>query len=90
VLLAGGAGVTGYLALRAQDERRARLDLPSVSAELDSDSRRIRTLALTSDALLGGAIICAGIATTVLVIHGRETRPALAVGPGNVALLGSF
>jgi hypothetical protein len=90
VLLAGGAGATGYLALRAQDERRARLDRPGVSVELDSDSRRIRTLAMTSDALLGGAIICAGIATTVLVIHGRETRPALAVGPGNVALLGSF
>ena len=90
VLLAGGAGTTGYLALRAQDERRARLDRPGVSAELDSDTRRIRTLALTSDAFLGGAIICAGIATTLLVVHGRETRPALAVGPGNVALLGSF
>jgi hypothetical protein len=89
-LLAGGAGVTGYLALRAQDERRAHLDRPGVSAELDSDSRRIRTLAITSDAFLGGAIICAGIATTILVVHGRETRPALAVGPGNVALLGSF
>jgi hypothetical protein len=90
VLLAGGAGATGYLALRAQDERRARLDRPGVAAELDSDSRRIRTLAITSDAFLGGAIICAGIATTILVVHGRETRPALAVGPGNVALLGSF
>jgi hypothetical protein len=90
VLLAGGAGATGYLALRAQDERRARLDRPGVSAELDSDSRRIRTLAITSDALLGGALICAGIATTLLVVHGREARPAIAIGPGNVAVLGSF
>lgn len=90
VLLAGGAGATGYLALRAQDERRAHLDRPGVSAELDSDSRRIRTLAIASDTLLGGAIICAGIATTLLVVHGRETRSALALGPGKVALVGSF
>jgi hypothetical protein len=90
VLLAGGAGATGYLALRAQDERRAHLDQPNVAAELDSDRRRIRTLAITSDALLGSAIICAGVATTLLVMHGTETRSALAIGPGNVALRGSF
>ena len=90
VLLGAGAGATGYLALRAQDERRADLDRPNVATELDADKRRIRTLALTSDALLGSAIICAGVATTLLVVHGTETRSALAVGPGNVALLGSF
>lgn len=90
VLFAGGAGATGYLALRAQDERRARLDRPDVAAELDSDTRRIRTFAVTTDALFGGAIVCAGIATTLLVVHGRERRTALAVGPANVALLGSF
>lgn len=90
VLFAGGAAATGYLALRAEDERRAALDRPNVAAELDSDARRIRTLAMTSDALLGSAIICAGVATTLLVLHGRETRSALAVGPGSVALRGSF
>jgi hypothetical protein len=90
-LLAGGAGVTGYLALRAQNERRADLDRPGVSAaELDSDKRRIQTFAMTSDALLGGAIICAGVATTLLVLHGTEKRPTLALGPGSVALRGSF
>ncbi len=90
VLLAGGAGATGYLALRAQDERRANLDRLNVAAELDSDRRRIRTLAITSDALLGSAIICGGVAATLLVVHGRETTPALAVGPASVALRGSF
>lgn len=91
VLLAGGAGATGYLALRAQDERREHLNRPGVSGvELDTDSRRIRTLAMTSDALLGGAIVCAGIASTLLVLHGRESKPALAVGLGKVELLGSF
>jgi tetratricopeptide (TPR) repeat protein len=90
VLLGAGAGATGYLALRAQDERRADLDRPNVAVELDADKRRIRTLAMTSDALLGSAIICAGVATTLLVVHGTETSPALAVGPANVALRGSF
>jgi hypothetical protein len=90
VLLAGGAGATGYLALRAQDERRADLNRPGASMELAADTRRIRTLAITSDALLASAIICAGIATTLVVVHGTETTPAVAVGPGNVALLGSF
>lgn len=91
VALAGGGGVTGYLALRAQDERRAKLDQLGASAvDLDADRHRIRTLAITADALLGSAILCAGVATTLLVIHGSETRPALAVGPGHVAVRGSF
>jgi hypothetical protein len=90
-LLASGAGITGYLALRAQNERRADLDRPGVSAaELDSDKRRIQTFAITADALLGSAIICAGVATTLLIVHETETGPALALGPGNVALHGSF
>lgn len=90
-LFAGGAGVTGYLALRAQRERRADLERPGVSAaELESGTQRIQTFAMTSDALLGSAIICAGVATTLLVVHGTETRPTVAVGPGRVALLGSF
>ena len=90
-LFAGGAGVTGYLALRAQDERRADLSRPGVSAaELDAGQRRIQTFAMTSDALLGGAIICAGVATTLLVLHGTEKRPAVALGPGSVILRGSF
>jgi hypothetical protein len=70
VLLAGGAGVTGYLALRAQNERRADLNRPGVSAlELDSDKRRIQTFAMTTDALLGGAVVCDCIATTHVLVH---------------------
>lgn len=90
-LLAGGAGVTGYLALRAQNERRADLNRPGVSAvELDSNERRIQTFAMTTDALLGGAIVCAGVATSLVLLHGTATRPELAVAPGNVTLRGSF
>jgi len=92
LVLAGGAGVTGYLALMAQKERRADLNRLGVSAdELDADRRRIQTLSITSDALLGGAIVCAGLATTPFVVRSNEaSSSALAVGPGHIAVLGAF
>jgi PEGA domain len=86
-----GAGVTGYLAITAQKERRADLDRLGVPpSELAADERRIRTFALTSDALLGGAIVCAGVAATLLVVQRSDKRANLALAPGRVALVGSF
>lgn len=91
VALGSGAGVTGYLALQAQNERHADLGRLGVSAaELNADGTRIRTLAVASDSLLGGAILCAGIATTLFLVRDTENSPAVAVGPGHVAVLGSF
>lgn len=90
LLLAGGGGATGYLALRAQDERRADLRRPNNEPELDSDRRRIQTLALATDTLLGGALVCAGVATALFVMHGPGNRSALAVAPGSISLRTSF
>lgn len=91
VVFGAGAGVAGYLALTAEKERRADLDRLGVSAEeLAADRRQIRTFAITSDALLGGAVLCAGLATTLFVVRQSETSPELAVGPGHVALRGAF
>jgi len=89
--LAGGALVTGYLALEAQDERRANLNRPGISAaELDQSRREIRRFALTTDGLAAGAVLCAGIATTLFVLRQTETHPGVAVGPDRVVVAGSF
>lgn len=90
-VLAGGAGVTGYLAMRADGQQRADLNRPGISTgKLESDRREIRTLALATDALLGGTLICAGIATTLFVLRQTEAHPSVAVGPGHVTIGGTF
>jgi tetratricopeptide (TPR) repeat protein len=92
VALGAGAGVTGYLALKAQDDFDKDLGRFGVSAsELNDAHKRAKTFALTTDILAGSAIVCASIATVLLVTHdsGAE-QVGLAVGPGNVTLRGNF
>jgi ABC-type transport system involved in cytochrome bd biosynthesis fused ATPase/permease subunit len=91
-LLGAGAGLTGYLALQARDERRAELNQRSTTAaDLDRAERRTKNLALTTDLLAGSAIVCAGIATTLIVVHeGSNGGTSVAVGPDQVWLHGSF
>lgn len=90
--LGAGAGVTGYLALSSQADRDQDLRRPGATrAELDDSRRRAKTFALTSDILAGGALICAGIATVVLISHDSgDKQVGLGVGPGNVELSGRF
>jgi hypothetical protein len=87
-----GAGVTGYLALSTQAEREDELKRPGVTrSQLDDTRRRAKTFALTSDILTGGALVCAGIATVVLITHDSGGKQlGLGVGPGNVELSGRF
>ncbi len=90
--LGAGAGVTGYLALKARDDHDQDLKRFGVTAdELDESQKRARTFALTTDILAGSAIVCAGVATVLLVVHdsGGE-QVGLGVGPGNVTLRGRF
>ncbi len=90
--LGAGAGVSGYLALQAQDDRDQDLKRPGVtSAELDDGRSKAKTLALTTDILAGGAIVCAGIATVLLITHDSSPQQVgLGIGPGNVSLRGRF
>jgi Tetratricopeptide repeat/PEGA domain len=91
--LGAGAGVTGYLALQAQDDRKKDLETFGVTrADLDDTRKRAKTFALTSDILAGSAIICAGVATVLLITHdsGTGEQVGLGVGPGNVTLRGRF
>jgi tetratricopeptide (TPR) repeat protein len=90
--LGAGAGVTGFLALQAEDSRNKDLRrLGVTSAELDDDRSKAKTLALTTDILAGSAIVFAGIATVLLVTHDSgDKQVGLGVGPGNVSLRGRF
>jgi hypothetical protein len=93
VALGAGAGVTGYLALQAQDDRKKDLETFGVTrADLDDSRKRAKTFALTSDILAGSAIVCAGVATVLLITHdsGTGEQVGLGVGPGNVTLRGRF
>ncbi len=89
-----GAGATGYFALKAKDDHDKDLQRFGVSkSRLDDSRNKAKTFALASDILAGSAIVCAGIATVLLVTHdsggGAETV-SLGVGPGNVSLSGRF
>jgi hypothetical protein len=90
--LGAGAGVTGYLALQARDDHKTNLERFGVSqAELDDSRDKAKTFALTTDLLAGGAIVCAGVATVLLITHDSgSTQMGLGVGPGNVSLRGNF
>lgn len=90
--LGAGAGVTGYLALKTQDDRRQDLKRPGVtSTELEDSRSKAKTLALTTDILAGSAIVCAGVATVLLLTHDSGPQQVgLGVGPGNVSLRGTF
>ena len=92
LLLGAGAGLTGYLALQARSDHRAELNQRgTTSAELDRAERRTKNLALTTDLLAGSAIVCAGIAITLFVVHdGSNGGTSVAVGPDQVWLHGSF
>jgi hypothetical protein len=93
VALGAGAGVTGYLALQAQDDRKKDLETFGVTrADLDDTRKRAKTFALTTDILAGSAIVCAGVATVLLITHdsGTGEQVGLGVGPGNVTLRGRF
>jgi len=90
--LGAGAGVTGYLALKAQDDHDKDVERFGITAGTLDDSRhKAKTLALTTDILAGSAIVCASIATVLLVTHDSGTQQvSLGVGPGNVSLHGQF
>ncbi len=104
--LTGGAIVTGVLALRASttlaDERRT----DGISrAELDAQQSKTKNLALATDLLTGGAIVAAGVSVYLTVValggprkeHVDDAANAtdapvvhFALGPGSLALFGSF
>jgi tetratricopeptide (TPR) repeat protein len=94
VALGAGAGVTGYFAFQAQDDnRRQKKEFGVTPSQLDDSNKRAKTLALTTDILSGAALVCAGVATVILVTspsHPRSASLGLNVGLGSAALSGQF
>jgi tetratricopeptide repeat protein/PEGA domain-containing protein len=90
--LGAGAGVTGYFALKAQSDHQDALKAPVASPdELDDSRTRAKNFARATDILAGSALVCASIATVVLITHDSGSRQVgIGIGPGHVALRGSF
>jgi len=106
-VLAIGAGVTGGLGITTAsdlDDLRTQKDPEPTRSELDSASRRARTLFLATDVMGGLAIVTGGLALyfTLSGSSGDEkkdappkTKPApartsLALGPNRVGIQGEF
>ena len=94
VALGAGAGVTGYFALKAQDDNRnQRKQFGVTPSQLNDSDKRAKTLALTTDILSGAALVCAGVATIILVTspsHPRSAQLGLDFGLGSAAFRGQF
>lgn len=94
VALGAGAGVAGYLALNAEDDNRnQRKEFGVTPRQLRDSSDRAKTFALTSDILSGAALVCAGVATVILVTSPRHPHAAwldVNLGLGSAALRGQF
>ncbi len=94
VALGAVAGVTGYFALQAQDDnRRQKKEFGVTPSQLDDSNKRAKTLALTTDILSGAALVCAGVASVILVTspsHPRSASLELNLGLGSASLSGRF
>ncbi|MEP7051012.1 MAG: PEGA domain-containing protein [Pseudomonadota bacterium] len=94
VALGAAAGATGYFAFKAQDDNRnQRKEFGVTPGDLSDSDKRAKNLALTTDILAGGALVCASIATIILVTspsHPRSAQLGLDLGLGTARLRGQF
>ncbi|MES1178968.1 MAG: PEGA domain-containing protein [Myxococcales bacterium] len=92
IVLGGGAGVTGYVALKAQhDNKDQQNELGVTSKQLDDSDKRAKNFALTTDILAGAAIVCAGVATVIWIsTPSSKSQVGLAVMPSSASLVGRF
>jgi hypothetical protein len=89
-VLAGGAAVTGSMALSAsRDLQQRREGYPLAPGDLDAPQRRARTLALVTDGLLLGTLVMTAVSTylsvTAPTAESAPHRPAAATGPSSRA-----
>jgi hypothetical protein len=100
-----GAGITGYLTVKASDDLDTKKKQAPGSAgsstlakDLDDDRTKVKTFALATDLLLAGTIVSAGVATYFTWFRKRpakkeETNQPTAhftVTPGGAAVFGTF
>jgi Tetratricopeptide repeat/PEGA domain len=92
IALGAGAGVTGYVALKAQHDNKDQLnELGVTPKQLDDSDKRAKNFALTTDILAGAAIVCVGVATVIWIsTPSSKSQMGLAVTPGSANLVGRF
>ncbi|MFE8600447.1 PEGA domain-containing protein [Archangium violaceum] len=94
--LAVASGVTGVLALSASNDlRKQREAFGATRTQLDEASQKTRTLALTSDVLLGATVVAAGVSAFLTLTSqpadsASSPRVQVGVGPGSVGVAGAF
>ena len=92
--LAVGAGVTGFLALRASSNLKTERDSPTATREsLDGAQGKVRTYSILTDVLVVGAV-AVGSLSLYFTLKGDEKRPTatarVGLTPCGVVLLGDF
>jgi len=92
IVLGGGAGVTGYVALKAQhDNKDQQKEFGVTAKQLDDSDHRAKTFALTTDILAGTAIACAAVATVIWIsTPSAKAQVGLTLTPGSANLVGRF
>lgn len=95
--LAIGAGVTGFLALRAKNDLNAQQNaFPASAADLGTAQSRMRAFALTTDILAGAAVIAGGVSIYLTLTSPKKERGAsapsarLGFAPMGLILDGAF
>lgn len=94
------AGITGGLALSASGDLKKKLDtFGTPRADLDAAGSNTRTLALTTDILLGATVVGAGVSLILTLTRGPEKPDRKAaslppvrvgVGLGSIGIAGAF
>jgi hypothetical protein len=95
--LAVGAGVTGVLALGAKNDLKTKEDtFPGNASDIDDARGKVKTFALVTDILAGGAVVAGGISLYFTLAGGKKDSAALPAnlrvgfGPSRIQLDGRF
>lgn len=90
--LAAGGAVTGFLARSRYDDLADREGTVGYAADYADEESGIRTLAITADALYGGALVAAGIGTWLWFRADEPitVAPVLTPDSGGVVVAGRF
>ncbi|WP_394836465.1 PEGA domain-containing protein [Pendulispora rubella] len=91
--LAIGAGVTGYLALKARSDEKDTLDRHGITrSEVDDARSKTRTLSIATDVIAASALLAGGLAL-YLTLHKSEksaSETTARLTPGGVTIIGHF
>ena len=92
--LAIGAGVTGYLALKANSDQNHLVDRPGATrSEVDDAHSKTRTFSIAADCLAAATVLAGGLAIYLSVRKADKPssiETTARVTPGGVSLVGRF